>query len=191
MNTRFPLLILSSLAAFHSWAGAAETTAGVAKAPEGITSPVYPLQRYKELWDSGWFSPRREDFTAAAPVSAEAEQFSYRFVGIGDIRGHRWVYLADAQGRVVELTPGQPAGDLELMRIDEPVPGSAEGRTVVQIRQGQRLVSLKLVKPAAPSEHPDPKAGSPSVRTSVQSPQQWLRGSVPVRDATSKAPMKK
>ena len=111
--------------------------------PQEFPAPeAHSLARYGELWDSGWFIAPQEVVAAVTEAPIALEPFLYRLVGVADLRGRQWVYLADESGRIVELTFGRPVGDLSLVRIEAAQGGSVA--TVVQIRKGGRLIPLEL-----------------------------------------------
>jgi hypothetical protein len=108
--------------------------------PQEFPAPTsHSLARYGELWDSGWFVAPQEIVAAVIEAPIALEPFRYRLVGVADLRGRQWVYLADESGRIVELTFGRPVGDLSLVRIE-----AAEAGSVVQVRKGGRLIPLEL-----------------------------------------------
>ena len=144
-----PLLLLTALLWLGSGALLASEHPQESPAPE-----AHSLARYGELWDSGWFVAPQEVVAAVTEAPIALEPFLYRLVGVADLRGRQWVYLADESGRIVELTFGRPVGDLSLVRIEAAEAGSAA--TVVRIRKGGRLIPLELLA----SLHPAPTGGS-------------------------------
>jgi len=124
--------------------------------PQESPAPAaHALDRYGELWDSGWFVAPQEVVAEVTEAPTSLEPFLYRLVGVADLRGRQWVYLADESGRIVELTFGRSVGDLSLVRIEAAEAGSVA--TMVQIRQGGRLIPLEL-----PSQSPGFTPGGPA-----------------------------
>lgn len=106
--------------------------------------PAFPLSRYSLIWDSKMFvrpKPAPQEPVPAPPEPVMAP-FPYTLVGISTLKGNFLVYLADADGRVIELAPGKPSEGLVLDRIE---PGSVGGPPAsCQIRHGPRLITLKF-----------------------------------------------
>jgi hypothetical protein len=157
---------------------------GEEQSPAGQASNVqvpptaHPSERYAELWDSGWFEAPREDGSTVVEPAVEEEPFALRPVGLADLRGRQWVYLADERGRITELTFGRSAGGVMLIRIEE---GDAVGEpSVVVLRQGSRLIRLELAPSSAfstPRPGTDPVSGKqpPAWRQEVFSKKETRR----------------
>ena len=121
---------------------------------------VHPLSRYLPIWNSGWFAtpdPAPIEDSSALPV--DETPFPYKVVGLADWNGRQWAYLSDENGRIVELSFGLPSQGLILIRIEEDQGGS--GDAIVHLRQGSRMIPLRLTHGASFAEPPHPRPQNP------------------------------